>query len=122
MSSLPARTKKIQSKLNALVLITIIHRFFTHSRAANSAVGGGISPKFELILEFMDVLLITCKNEEDPSEGARVLTTFFPLLSLWELFLDAQAQLALQFLVESDQNSSEILWLSSLPASMKKIQ
>ena len=35
----------------------------------------------------MDVL-VTCKYEEDPikNEGARVVTTFFPLIiTLWEL-------------------------------------
>ena len=39
-------------------------------------------------------------------------------------FQDAQGQLTLQSLVESSPNSnlSEILWLSSLPVSMKKIQ
>ena len=39
------------------------------------------------------------------------------------IFQDAQGQLTLQSLVESgpNSNSSEILWLSSLPASMKKI-
>ena len=53
-------------------------RFFQHSRAANSAVHGGISPKFELIQAFMAVLL-ACKNKADPikNEGAGVLTTFF---------------------------------------------
>ena len=41
---------------------------------------GGILPKFELIQAFM-VVLVTCKNEEDPlkNEGARVLTRFSPL-------------------------------------------
>ena len=40
------------------------------------------------------------------------------------IFPDAQGQLTLQSLVESGPNSnlSEILWLSSLPASMKKIR
>ena len=40
------------------------------------------------------------------------------------IFLDAQGQLTPQSLVESgpNLNLSEILWLSSLPASMKKIQ
>ena len=40
------------------------------------------------------------------------------------IFLDAQGQLTRQSLVESgpNLNSSEILWLSSLPASMKKIR
>ena len=39
------------------------------------------------------------------------------------IFQDAQGQLTPQSLVESGPNSnlSEILWLSSLPASMKKI-
>ena len=34
----------------------------------------------------MDVL-VTCKYEEDPikNEGARVLTTFFPIITLWEI-------------------------------------
>ena len=40
------------------------------------------------------------------------------------IFQDAQGQLTPQSLVESGPNSnlSEILWLSSLPASMKKIR
>ena len=40
------------------------------------------------------------------------------------IFQDAQGQLTSQSLIKSGQNSnlSEILWLSSLPASMKKIR
>ena len=40
------------------------------------------------------------------------------------IFPDAQGQLTPKFLVQSGPNSnlSEILWLSSLPASMKKIR
>ena len=36
----------------------------------------------------MDVL-VTCKYEEDPikNEGARVDTTFSPIITLWELFV-----------------------------------
>ena len=43
--------------------------------------------------------------------------------SIW-IFPDAQGQLTPQTLVESGPNSnlSEILWLSSLPARMKKIR
>ena len=50
--------------------------FFRRSRAANSEVSGGILPKFKLIQAFI-VVLVTCKNEEDPikNEGARVLTS-----------------------------------------------
>ena len=48
--------------------------------AANSAVPGRIRPNFELVRDIM-VVLLTCKNEEDPinNEGARVLMRFSPL-------------------------------------------
>ena len=64
---------------------------------------------------------MTCKNEEDPviNEGARVFTTF-----LWRFFSDAQGQLSPQFLVRSGRisNSFEMLYMSSLPESIKKIR
>ena len=49
-------------------------------RAANSVVGDRLWPKFELIQAFM-VVLINCKNEEDPlkNEGAIVVKTFLQL-------------------------------------------
>ena len=66
------------------------------------------------------VVLLTCKNEEDPikNEGARVLTR------LYIVFLDAQGQLTPKSAVEfcQNSNSSKLLWLSSLPARMKKIR
>ena len=62
--------------------------------AANSAVNGWTWPNFELIQDFI-VVLITCKNEEDPikTKGARVLTT------LYIDFSDAQGQLTPQSVV-----------------------
>ena len=50
--------------------------FFNWSRAANSKVHGWIQPNFKLIRDYI-VVLVTCKNEEDPikNEGARVLTS-----------------------------------------------
>ena len=125
------------------------------------------------------VVLVTCKNEEDPLEnvGYRVFTTLYINFSdaqgqitlelvvvsgqnlnssklsctsslsarirmivskmkelecsqdfshykSFGIFPDAQGQLTAQSLVESGPNSnlSEILWLSSLPVSMKKIR
>ena len=64
----------------ARVLTRLYVVFFRRSRAANSEVSGGILPKFELIQAFI-VVLVTCKNEEDPikNEGGRVLTKIFPL-------------------------------------------
>ena len=45
--------------------ITRLYVVFRRSRAANSEVSDGILPKFELIQAFI-VVLVTCKNEEDP--------------------------------------------------------
>ena len=65
------------------------------------------------------VALVTCKNE-DPIKnvGARVLTT------LNINFSDAQGQLTPQSVVGFGRisNSSILLWLSLLPARMKKIK
>ena len=65
------------------------------------------------------VVLVTCKNEEDPIEnvGARVLTT------LYINFSDAQGQITLKLVVVSgrDLNSSKLSCMSSLPARMRMI-
>ena len=96
LSSIPARMKKIRSKMK-----TQECRFFRRSRAANSEVSGGILPKFKLIQAFI-VVLVTCKNEEDPikNEGARVLT------SLLFNFSEAQGQLTPKSVVEFHRNSN----------------
>ena len=54
--------------------------FFRRSRAANSAVGGPIRPKFELFRALMHVI-ITCKYEKDRMTNSRenVETPFSPL-------------------------------------------
>ena len=102
MSSLPAIMKKIQLKMKALEG----SRDFSHyksmgffcrrSRAANSAVLGPIWSNSKLFRDVM-VVLVTCKNEEDPikNEGARVFTT------LYINFSEAQGQITLESLVVS---------------------
>ena len=64
-------------------------------------------------------LLVACKNEEDPNktEGARVVTTLFIDFS------HAQGQLTPKSVMEPCRNStpSKLLWLTVLPARMKKI-
>ena len=61
------------------------------------------------------VVLVTCKNEEDPTqlEGARVFTT------LYINFADAQGQITLGLVVVSGRslNSSKLSCMSSLPAN-----
>ena len=75
--------------------------------------------KFQLIRDVMDVL-VTSKNKEDPNknEGARVATT------VNIDFSHTQGQITLQSRAESgsNSNSSEMLWLSLLLPSMKKIE
>ena len=65
------------------------------------------------------VVLVSCKNEEDPNKdkGARVVTTLFVDLS------DAQGQLTPKLAMESCRNInlSKLLLLSLVPARMKKI-
>ena len=67
--------------------------------------------------------LVACKNDEDPSknEGTRVVTTFSHYKSMG-IFPDAQGQVTYKSLVGSCpiSNPLEILWLSSLPARVKK--
>ena len=79
LSLLPAKMKKIRSKMEALECSQHYTSIFRRARADNSKVGGGIWSKFELIQAFMHVL-VTCKNEDDriKNEGARVSTRFLP--------------------------------------------
>ena len=66
------------------------------------------------------VVLVTCKNEEDPikNEGARVFTT------LYINFSDTQGQITLELVVVSSRNlnSSKFSCMSSLPARMRMIE
>ena len=70
-------------------------------------------------------VLVTYKNEVDSYKMKELeWSQDFSHYKSMGIFQDAQGQLTPQSLIESGPNSnmSEILWLSSLPASMKKIQ
>ena len=62
------------------------------------------------------------KKDPIKNKGSRVLTRLSPL-KVCGVFSNAQGQLTPQSVVESFRisNSSKILWLSSIPARMKKI-
>ena len=72
-------------------------------------------------------VLVTYKNEDDHTKMKELECSqdfsHYKSMGLG-IFPDAQGQLTPQSLVESGPNSnlSEILWLSLLPASMKKIR
>ena len=69
-------------------------------------------------------VLDTCKNEEDPIKNEGHSSQDFSHYKFMGIFPDTQGQLTPQSLVRSGpiSNSSEMLWVSSLPASMKKIR
>ena len=66
------------------------------------------------------VVLVTCKNEEDPikNEGSEVFTT------LYSNFSDGQGQITLELVVVSGRNlnSSKLSCMSSLPARLRMIE
>ena len=72
------------------------------------------------------VVLVTCKNEEDPfkNEGTRVFTKDLPL----EVYVDfsrnsrAVKLHSPRLVLLKIQNSSKLLWWSWLPERLKKIQ
>ena len=92
-----------------------------HSRASNSKTSGQIRPKIELGQAFMPVL-VTNNFDYDSIKNER--TTWrhpFPMISLGNV-LDAQEQLTPLSVVRPGQNSnsSEIEFMSSLSASIKR--
>ena len=89
--------------------------FLRRSRAANSVVGGPIWPKFELVRDIMDVF-VTYKFKMDLINSNREKSGNID-------FLDTQGQLTPKSVVGSSQNSnsSKLLCMSSLPASIKRI-
>ena len=62
--------------------LLVYGNFFKRSRTANFAFRGRIGPNFELVQDFM-VVLLTSKNEDDliKYEGARVLTRLYVVFS-----------------------------------------
>ena len=85
LSWLPAALMMIRSKMNELAWrhhfnIISLWKIFRRSRTANSVVCGPIWPKFELVRDFMHVL-VTCKPKKDRIKNNRekVDTSFSPL-------------------------------------------
>ena len=92
------------------------HKFFRRLRAASSVFRGRIWQNFKLILALIYVI-ITCKYKKDPIKNNQenVATPFFKLLHYL---------LSWKPVVGSGRisNSSKLLCMSSLPASMKRIR
>ena len=102
LSWLPATLMMIRSKMNELAWrqhfpILSVWEFFRRSRAANSIGSGQIWPKFELVREFMHVL-VSCKYKKDrikikPRKAGDIV---FPITSQWGLSVATKTRVLIQ--------------------------
>ena len=65
-----------QMKNEGSRVVTTLYSYILDAQGQLTVAGGWVWPKIKLIQTFM-VVLVTCKNEEDPikNEGTRVVTT-----------------------------------------------
>ena len=101
----------------------IIQLYFRRSKAANS-VGGWIWPKIKLIQTFWVSLLPAKKRKIHSKMKVLEWSQQISHCKSMQIFYDVQGKLTPQSEVGSNLNykSSKLLWLSLLPARMKKIQ
>ena len=122
LSLLSAKMKNIRSKMKALECSQHYkNQFIRRSRADYSKVGGGIWPKFELIQDFMHVLVGPARIKMIQSKMKELeWSQHFSHFKSMGIFPDPQGKLTPQSVVRSGQisKSFETLWLSSLPAKM----
>ena len=90
--------------------------FFRRSRAAHSAVGGPIRPKFELVRALMHVI-VTCKYEKERMKNSRKkwrhrFSPSYSHLLPWKRVVGSGRI----------SNSSKLSFMLSLPASMKRVR
>ena len=125
MSSLPARMKKIKLKMKVLDCSQDFSHYksmgiFPDAQGQLTLQSKVRSGQISNLFKTLWVVLLTCKNEEDPikNKGARVFTT------LYIKFSDVQGQITLVFVVVSgpNSNSAKLSCMSSLPARMRLIK
>ena len=125
LSLLPAKMKKIESKMKALECFrNIIHKFFRHTRADNSGLvvvsGRNLNSSKLSCMYSLPARMMMIESKMKELECSQDFSHYKSM----GIFPDAQGQLAPQSLVQSGRisNSSEMLLMFSLPASMKKIR
>ena len=124
MSSLPASMKKIRSKIEALKLFTTLYINFSDPQGQitpESVVvsGRNLNSSKLWCMSSLPARMRMIKSKMKELECSQDYSHYKSM----GIFPDAQGQLTPQSLVRSDRisNSSEMLWMFSLPASMKKI-
>ena len=96
---------------------------FCHSRTSKSKMSGLIRPKIELNWAFMPVLVTSNFDDDSIKSYWASMEKQFSYYKSMGNFLNVQGQLTPKSVVRSGRNSnlSEILCVSSLPASIKRI-
>ena len=114
--------KKIQSKMKELEWSQHYSFIFGRTRAANSEVSDGILPKFKLIRAFKVDHVSARMKKIHPKMKVLEWSQHVSHYKSMGIFPDTQGQLTHKSLVGSCQisNPNEILWLSLLPARIKK--
>ena len=123
MSLLPASMKKIRSKMKALQWSQHYTAIF-QTRKGRSLVLVSLSGRNLNSSKLSCMSSLPAKIRMIDSKMKELeCSQDFPHYKSMGIFPDAQGQLTLQSLVRSGRisNSSELLWMFSLPASMKKI-
>ena len=121
--------KLIQALMNVIITCSMrripsrtTEKKWQHRVSNYNTTSGRIWPNFEPIKALVYVI-ITCKYEKDPLKNSRekVETSFFHYKPMGN-FSGVRGQLIPQSVVQSgrNSNSSELLCMSSLPASMKR--
>ena len=90
----------IRSNMNELAWrqhfpILSLWEIFRRSRAANSVVSGPIWPKFELVRDYMHVL-VTCKYKKDRIKNKQGGYIVFPIISHWGLSVAMETRVLFQ--------------------------
>ena len=125
LSSLPARMKKIQSKKEAARVFTTLYINFSDMQGQITlklvvVSGQNLNSSKLSCMSSLPARMRLIKSKMKELECSQDFSHY----KYMGIFTDIQGQLTPQSLVRSGQisNSSEMLWMSSLPASMKKIR
>ena len=121
---LPERMKKIRSKMKALVFRTLYINFSDAQGQITLELvvvsGQNLNSSKLLCMSFLPSRMRMIESKMKELECSQEFSQYKSM----NIFSDAQGQLTPQSLVRSGRisNSSEILWMSFVPASMKKIR
>ena len=125
MSLLPARMKRNQTKIERARVVTTLFIDFSHTQEqlTPKSVMESCRNSNPFKLLWLTLLPARMKKIHLENEGTRVVTTFLPLQVYGDFSKRSRAAYHKSFVEYCPiSNPSKILWLSSLPARIKKNQ